>query len=61
MCISNAYKHGYNIINNAEPLDMLDVKDCVVAFTVKTTPQYAMKHGACKISDTVNAIPHNVV
>jgi fucokinase len=35
-----------------KPLDMSDMKDCVCALTVKTTPQYAMKHGACKISES---------
>ena len=38
----------------AEPLDMSGMVDCVGALTVQTTPQYAMKHGACKISDCVS-------
>ena len=37
------------------------MKDCVCALTVKTTPQYAMKHGACKISESVSKVyPHQV-
>ena len=42
----------------AEPLDMSEMVDCVCALTVQTTPQYAMKHGACKISDSVSEPTH---
>lgn len=36
-----------------EPLDMSGQEDCVGALTVKTSPEYAMKHGACKINEKV--------
>ena len=39
-----------------EPLDMSEMEDCVCVLTVKTTPKYAMKHGACKISDNVSEV-----
>ena len=49
----------YGVYIPIEPLDMSDMKDCVCALTVKTTPQYAMKHGACKISESVSKVyPH---
>ena len=32
---------------------MSGLEDCVGALTVKTSPEYAMKHGACEINKNV--------
>lgn len=40
--------------HSVEPLDMSDMKDCVGALIVQAAPEYAMKHGACKINESVS-------
>ena len=40
----------------SEPLDMSEMRDSVCVLTVRATPQYAMKHGACKISESVSEV-----
>ena len=42
--------------NPIEPLDMSDMKNCVGALTVEATLEHAMKHGACKISESVSKL-----
>ena len=40
---------------------MSEMLDCVCVLTVQTMPQYAMKHGACKISESVSIFTKIVV
>lgn len=36
-----------------EPLDMSGMENSVGALTVEAAPEHAMKHGACKINESV--------
>lgn len=46
--IHNHYPH------TLEPLDMSGMENSVGALTVEAAPEHAMKHGACKINESVS-------